>query len=478
MKPFRILLFIVTAIGLLVLMAYLFPTDGVQLIGINLKFPSIEKIITPKAEELNVTDYLAQEKVENESQRHLASLQDSVEHYRAKQQEGDARFWFPDNDGDFFLPLMAQLQNAKEQGRTIRIVHYGDSQIEMDRMTSRLRRYMQKNFGGGGPGMIPLRQVINTPAVSLSTTGTLRYMAPYGDSSVSRCDGHYGPLVHSHRIEGQASTTITASNSRYADSAVMAFNSLRLIFGNRFGPLYVTADSKYGESIEQCEDTEGVQLMEWYFPHPVGRVTLTMSGEADLYGIMVDNGPGVAVDNIPMRGCSGQQFSLIDATELKASYDYMDVGMIILQFGGNSVPYIRGEQALATYGRSLGRQIDRLRRCCPDALILFIGPSDMSTTIDGETMTYPYLPSIVAGIRDSVTAHGAAYWSLYDAMGGYGSMTAWVHQGLAGADHIHFTQQGADMMGDRLVESIDIAYHYFLLRQRWEVSQAMTENQL
>ena len=41
----------------------------------------------------------------------------------------------------------------------VRIVHYGDSQIEGDRMTEYLRYRLQKKFGGCGVGTVPPTEI-------------------------------------------------------------------------------------------------------------------------------------------------------------------------------------------------------------------------------------------------------------------------------------------------------------------------------
>ena len=62
--------------------------------------------------------------------------------------------------------------------------------------------------------------------------------------------------------------------------------------------------------------------------------------------------------------------------------------------------------------------------------------------------------------------HDAAFWSIYHAMGGANSMPQWADQGLAGKDYIHFSQRGADLMGDRMAEAFDNSYQLFCLQRR------------
>ena len=47
-------------------------------------------------------------------------------------------------------------------------MHYGDSQIECDRITSLLRQRFQEEFGGMGVGLVPALQ--NIPTFTLSSS--------------------------------------------------------------------------------------------------------------------------------------------------------------------------------------------------------------------------------------------------------------------------------------------------------------------
>ena len=94
----------------------------------------------------------------------------------------------------------------------------------------------------------------------------------------------------------------------------------------------------------------------------------------------------------------------------------------------------------------------------------------MSTRLQGEMQSYPFLPTIIEGLQQMANEHGAAYWSIYHAMGGYNAMPAWVRQGLGGPDYLHFSQRGADIMGDRLAGAFENMYRIY--RMRKEVSDA------
>ena len=74
----------------------------------------------------------------------------------------------------------------------------------------------------------------------------------------------------------------------------------------------------------------------------------------------------------------------------------------------------------------------------------------MLTVVDGEKTSYPtiaYMDQLLARIS---AAEGIAYWSLFKAMGGEGSMLSWQEKGLASSDGVHFYRSGANRAGELL----------------------------
>ena len=108
-------------------------------------------------------------------------------------------------DSRQFLPsFYAALQKSGE--RKVRVMHYGDSQIEEDRMTMQIREQLQKQYGGRGVGLMPLLQTIPTRTTrqelrmngrligpSQAQQGPKRYLV-YGFKRDQREDGMYGAM--------------------------------------------------------------------------------------------------------------------------------------------------------------------------------------------------------------------------------------------------------------------------------------------
>ena len=160
------------------------------------------------------------------------------------------------------------------------------------------------------------------------------------------------------------------------------------------------------------------------------------------------------VDNIPLRGSSGTFFHQINAAQLRTFYSLLNVKLIILQFGGNAMPAIKDAAGAVTYGNYIKYQLSIIKKLAPDASILFIGPSDMSTKVGTNYVTLPYLEETRNAIKKVVLENDCAFFDMYDCMGGKNSMPVWVEQNLAAPDYTHFSPQGARKMAIMLYTAL------------------------
>lgn len=461
MSPWKVTSVFASIIACLTVVSMVFPKEGITIGNHSYYLPTIQDLT-----EANTTGSVNIAEARGiEIPKEITALSDSIDYLQTSFDQSDLHLWLPNES--YLDDFWTIAENAVSDNRVVRIMHYGDSQIEMDRISYQLRAYMQQHFGGGGPGMLPFCTIIASTSVSQSASGSLTHLASFGDSTVVRSRGNYGPMMQCFRMAGSASTFIKASSNSKTDSRLKRFSRIRLVYNDRGGNLKATlSGKKRRQSTSYTSNKKGVGSMLWTLDSATASFNINATGNADLYCVTVDNGPGVAVDNIPMRGCSGSQFTSVNKELLKQAYDQLDVAMIIMQFGGNSVPYLRSKKAISTYCSTMGKQIDYLHQCCPQAKILFVGPSDMSTSERGKLQTYPMLPTLIDSLRVTANRHGAAFWSIYHAMGGWNSMLSWKKQGLSGSDYIHFTPKGAAMMGDRLSTAFDNSYRLYTMKRR------------
>lgn len=325
----------------------------------------------------------------------------------------------------------AALEQAGEQA--VRVMHYGDSQIEEDRITSVLRRHLQSLYGGGGVGLLPLHQTIPTRSLRQRlymngeqqsiAAGPQRYLV-YGPKSWRRDTCLYGPMGQVAMMDDQL---VSGSEDLYLE--------LTPLKGTRSHQhIRVWADS----TIRYDRDS----------------MDLHLHGHGAVYAISMETDTGVIVDNIPMRGSLGTVFTDIDSTQLRQFYQTTHVRLIILQYGGNFLSRAKTEQGIQSAVYGLRDQVRLLKRLAPEADILFVGPSDMLINDNGTLVTNPLVSYMDERLAAMAEREKIQYFSLFRSMGGEGSMLRWQENGWAGADGVHFTPKGADRAGEMIWEAI------------------------
>ena len=150
----------------------------------------------------------------------------------------------------------------------------------------------------------------------------------------------------------------------------------------------------------------------------------------------------------------------MDHKNQRVMMDHLSPDLIILQYGGNVVPYITPRY----YEKAFKRELNFLKELCPDVPVIIIGPADMSTREKGRFISYPNLEPVRDALRNAALDSGFAFWDLYEAMGGYNSMPSFVHADppLARPDYVHFTSLGVNLVAEMFYNALMLEYIEFL----------------
>ena len=465
MRAKEVLIFLVSVFAALGVLWLVFPAEGIAAGPLTIRYSSYRRALADAR--------LAKVDVDSVLQNLDARFrmeQDTLEHYRKFFYENPDRIYLPDDDVAFFDPFFQELEGADGLQTPVRVLHYGDSQIELDRISSELRQGLQERFGGGGTGFFPVLSNVPSATISKSASGGFVQYTMYGDSTTLRA-GHsrYGPLAQVVQLTGGGTVTLRPSRSKNAKELARDFSSVSILYGRPSPDFEVkaVADTLKPRTVTQKGES-GVVLQTWHFSRPVSRVTLRMAGSAEIYGISADGDGGVAVDNVPLRGCSGTIFTRISKPLMTESLEMTGTRLVILQFGGNYMPVARNTRVIEQYQEQISAQIQNFHQVAPQAKILFIGPSDMGKSVNGRVVTWPRLPELVDSLKATALRNDAAYWDLYRMMGGENSMAQWVKHNppLAGPDYIHFTPAGAQQVGETFTRSLLTYYDFYQLRKK------------
>ncbi len=356
-----------------------------------------------------------------------------------------------------FSSFLDSLEKSKGQ---VRILYYGDSQVEGDRITFYLRQLLRDGRGGTGPGLFqPLIPVMYTKTLWIkSSPNWKRYnYLSYRSGKISH--NKLGPFMAICRFipegtypETPQKATIRIRPSIYTDTASSEWEMLRIFYSLPEGNVRLTV-KKNNDPLYSGILPVGPGVREMKYEVSGSKdLELEFEGKTspDIYGISIEGNKGIIVDNIPQRGSAGLEFTMVDAGNLKENYALLSPDLVILHYGLNIVRNVRVDYDY--YKKGVIRQVDALKEVVPSTPVLVIGVTDMAGTRGDTIESFSNIPAIIKAQKEAATETGAAFWDAYDAMGGNRSIVAWAERNppLAENDFVHLTYPGADTLASML----------------------------
>jgi lysophospholipase L1-like esterase len=370
------------------------------------------------------------------------------------------RITYPKDRIKFITDLKNNLSSENS-----RVIHYGDSQLEGDRISAYVRNRLQQLYGGSGVGFIPVVQTYQQISVGITPSinwERYAYFDPSKEKFQHKKYGAYTSLARftpyyketdSINVDTLAITTATISIKPSPKSyrLLKDYTSVNLHYGNLRTP---TTLEVFNDGVLIKKDTLRTNgkyhNLKLKFKQTPQDLSLVFKGKVspDAYGLTLDSETGLHLDNVAMRGSSGTIFSGLDSESFTAMYKNLDPKVVIFQYGGNTVPYLKDSVAVTNYTSYLKNHINWVKRKTNNASVIFIGPSDMTTKENGVMKTYDLLPYLNESLENMCHDTNVAYWSMFKAMGGTNSMQHWVDQNLAGSDYTHFTASGTKIISE------------------------------
>lgn len=484
MKPKKILLFLLLVLSITLGIALLFPADGIRITDkFSLKFAfdlSDLKAESPKYADISniITENktIEADTVAKDSTLTIEEEQpiDTIRANASSLKKSIQSIEYPAGDNTILFSLFKKLNKAST--KRVRIMHYGDSQIEGDRITGYLRNKFQKQFGGSGPGFMPAlpSHAESASIIHKASSNWIKHAAYYKKDTILP-HRKFGILGSFARFTSYQSDSTNDSNdvknawiefnrSGLAYSSVRKFTECRVFYGHNNNPF--TVKGFVNDSLiwfEELDTLQNTQTFKWQFQYPPRKFRIEFEGSKspDVYAIALDAATGVSVDNLPFRGSSGTEFTRLDFKQLQEMNKHMNPGLIMLEFGVNIVPHIIKNYNY--YERALTRQIKYLKYVFPNTPVLIISVSDMSMKKGNYYVSYPNISKIKQAQKNAALNTNSAYWDLQQAMGGENSMPSWVFSNpkLASKDFIHFTRNGGHIVAQMLYNAMMQDYNTY-----------------
>ena len=359
------------------------------------------------------------------------------------------------------------LNNAKKQKQKVRIAYFGDSMIEGDLISQDLRTSMQDVFGGNGVGFVPVTSIVAGFRKSIThsfgnwTTFNLLDTVP----------SHHSLGISGYSFIPKTVTDFFETNSndswvKYAavkQKHLNKFYKTKLLYGKSEGENYVLIN----DVTYKLDGTKAVNQLVVNSNKPYSTVYATFRCKTaiDVFGFSMESDTGAFVDNFSFRGNSGLPISKIRQAIYSGTNDCLNYDLIILEYGLNAVSSKVTDYSW--YERGMERVIKHIKESFPQASILLISVGDKGYREDGGYITDSAVPLFVEVQRRMAEENKLAFWSLYDAMGGNGSMVKWVEGDtvLANKDYTHFNFKGAHKVGKLLFNKLMTEYNDYNKKQ-------------
>lgn len=363
-------------------------------------------------------------------------------------------------------PFYAALDRIKSEGRLVRVAVFGDSFIEADIFTSDLREMLQHKFGGCGVGFVPVTSMTSgyRPTVHHSFSGWVSHGVTdsvHYDKQKLGVSGHYfvprpGAYVE---LRGQ---------NHYA-SLLDTCQQASIFFLNR-GVVNLSVRINRGEpEVHEVEPAAVLQQMQVNGRIGSVRWDVNQADSTIFYGVAMDGTQGIILDNYSLRGSSGLSLRSIPVETMGAFNELRPYDLIILQYGLN-VATERGRN-YENYQKGLLASIARLKESFPNAgfLLLSVGDRDYKTE-NGDLRTMPGVKNLVRYQQNIAAESGIAFWNMFEAMGGDGSMAKMVHAkpSLANYDYTHINFRGGKHLAGLLYETLLYGKDHYDRRRAYE----------
>lgn len=363
-------------------------------------------------------------------------------------------------------PFYEALNRLSSDDGLVRIAVFGDSFIEADIFTADLREMLQKHFGGCGVGFVPITSMTSgyRPTVRHTFSGWASHSvtdSTYFDRKRQGVSGHY--------FVPRAGAYVELRGQKNYASLLDTCQRASIFFANR-GNLELSSSVNRGENRSYTFEPVG-GLREAHVEGSIGSVRWTVnSADSTLfYGLAMDGKKGIILDNFSLRGSSGLSLRGIPAQMIKEFNQKRPYDLIILEYGLN-IATERGRN-YDNYQKGLLKAIGHLKENFPQAglLLLSVGDRDYRTE-NGDLRTMPGVKNLIRYQQNVAAESGIAFWNMFEAMGGEGSMAKLVQAkpSMANYDYTHINFRGGKHLAGLFYETLIYGKQQYDRRRAYE----------
>lgn len=360
-----------------------------------------------------------------------------------------------------FYERLYQVKKTKNQSANI--VQIGDSHIQADFMSSRVRQLLQEEFGNAGRGLIfPGRVARTNEPQTIYTSSQAQWESKRIVFTEQPLPIGIGAMTIK-TIQPNAKLSIRTNN---LPTLNYSFNKLTLFFQKDSSSFNIAVKDSIGEDIayigsfsfEGYKNTSTVLL-----PFNANKIDLQCltplpkQSQLIVYGLNLENQKsGVLFHSIGGNGAKFRHYLVAKYFIEQTAALHPD--LFIISLGTNEAieyPFVD-----LAFTEQLNSFVSSLQKINPEAQFILTIPADF---FKKRTRRNPGVEITRQKIIDYAEKNKLAYWDMYEVGGGKHSADKWKKSGLMQNDGVHFTKAGYELQGNLLYDALIKSYNEYVL---------------
>jgi lysophospholipase L1-like esterase len=348
-------------------------------------------------------------------------------------------------------PLFARLDGLRSGTAPSRVTisAFGNSLIAADRIVDIVRERMVRQFGDGGRGLLLVDRLADYgPRTRTSHSANGWVVHTVGDIKKSPWPLGLTGVVHvSSTPKARSRFELSGETQGALFWVDKGAGPLELLVNGE--PLVTTSPGNTGR--QQRTD----------FTLPADARTLELIAHqrgTAIHGLALDRPtPGLVLDTLGVPAADASLFLQAEEQMVTEQLRSRAPTLVLMMLGGNEVKRLQwGRSTIDQVERDLRRFIHRVQQATPGSACLVVGPLD---AVLGPEAARPFqqradLLEVIELERRIAQEEGCAFFDMFTAMGGTGSLQRFHARGLVHDDLVHPRGKGLDVLGAMLSDAL------------------------
>lgn len=364
---------------------------------------------------------------------------------------------------DHFFAALYKLQTQKKG--QVKILHMGDSHVQADFFTGKVRRLFQEDrrFGNAGRGFI-------FPYSAAKTNNPFDYKTRYtgiwtSQRMISSKEQSQWGISGINVETTSAASTITIEPVSYNDQKPTQIEKVRIYYPILNEDLFeAVIIAPTNEIKSQKMHPDG--YLEVIFSVPQTSISIGLDKTDDiqthfiLQGISLEtNDKGILYHAVGINGAETRHY--LRCEDFETQLKTIQPDLVVISLGTNDAYPIKFDDI--AFKGNLSKIIEQIRNVNPKTSIILTSPND----------TYRYkkyanynTQQAEERLQELMREKSVGLWNFYQIMGGFKSIADWQKAGLAQYDRVHLSQTGYNLQGDLFYEAINEQYKRWIEKNR------------